>query len=619
MQPLRLHHNPCYIKERKKSEQKTILELLISVILISIFVSGLNVQSTRAEPETIVAPDEYATIQNAINHALVGDTIYVKSGIYYEHVIVNKSVSLIGEDVSTTIIDGNNTGHVIHVVSDHVHVTGFTIQKSGNIHMPALDAGICLNHATDCIISGNRAIDNGFAAISLLYSHQNTIINNNLSSTGWGGIHLLSSSRNIVSGNIIADKYGGVNGHVSSNYNNITENVISNCTYGGFWHAASYNNIRGNNISAIAVEGIWLQDQVNYNIVAENNFTNTTIAIRLQGPHHNNVLSRNVITGAEYGIKIEEQANSNTVSGNIIAGCQFGIQVLNARYTEISDNTIARNYGDGWDAGIRLDYAGYTRIHSNLIVDNWRGILLYTSSPHVSIYSNNITDNEFAIRVASGGSDYLNVSDNVVINNRGYGIGLTGFGGASNYATISRNLILNNSDGIALGQYSNYNTILHNNIGQNSYGFYIDYSTQNTIWGNNIIDNDQQVYVSTGSVNNWGNGYPYGGNYWSDYFGVDVKSGLDQDLPGSDGLGDTPYVIDADNTDYYPLMNPWAPLGDINNDRIVDIYDIVIAAQAFGTIPGDLNWNPQADLYQDEVIDIFDLIIIAIHYGETYP
>lgn len=50
-------------------------------------------------------------------------------------------------------------------------------------------------------------------------------------------------------------------------------------------------------------------------------------------------------------------------------------------------------------------------------------------------------------------------------------------------------------------------------------------------------------------------GYPSGGNYWSDYSGVDEKSGPNQDLSGSDGIGDTPYVIDENNTDHYPLIN----------------------------------------------------------------
>ncbi len=542
---------------------------------------------------------DFDTIQEAINSAVDGDVILVDAGIYYEHVVVNKTVSLVGEDVSTTIIDGSNTGHVINIVSDHVNVTGFTVRNSGNIHMPALDAGICLNGTEGCIISGNRAINNGFCGISLLYSNGNTIADNNLGSAGWGGIHLLSSSHNIISGNTMTDKYGGINGHVSSNYNNITENIISNSTYGGFFHAASYNNIWGNNISAIEAVGIWLQDQVNYNNVTENRFINNTVAIRLQGSNRNNTLSRNFITGAEYGIKLE-----------------------NTQYTSITENTIVNNRAgnDSWRAGIRLDYGRDTQITSNNIAGNHYGILVYSGSPRVSVYGNNISDNEFGLRVASGGSNNLNMTGNIVANNIGYGIGLTGFGSSSNYATILQNTITNNSDGIALGQYSNYNNILQNNISRNECGFYIEFSTQNTIYANNMIDNDVQVNITSGSINVWDDGYPYGGNYWSDYDGADLLCGIYQNGTGSDGIGDVPYIIDADNRDGYPLMNPWIPqalITDINDDGTVNILDITIVAKAFGSKQGEPMWNELADLDKNRVVNILDISMVAKDYGKS--
>jgi parallel beta-helix repeat protein len=511
---------------------------LFVIFLVSLSITcAFSFRPCESQPTQIIVPDQYPTIQEAINAANTGDTIFVKSGLYYEHIIANKTVQLIGEGPSTTVIDGNLTGTVVRVTSDNVNITGFTIQRSGNAQVPYLDAGICLNGTRGCTISDNRAIDNGFAAISLLYSQQNTITHNNMSSAGWGGIHLMSSSRNVVSANIIDSKYGGINGHVSSNYNNITENVISNCTYGMFWHAANYNNFRRNNISAIAIEGIWLQDQVSYNVVSENNLINNAVAIRLQGPNYYNTLSRNIITGAEYGIKIEN----------------------NARYTRIVDNIIVDNRAgnDSWSAGIRLDIGTGSEIHSNIISGNKYGVLLYSYSPNVSVCGNNITDNEFGLRVASGGSHYLNMSDNIVMNNRGYGLGLTGFTSGSNYASITRNIIANNSDGIALGQYSNYNTISQNNISKNRCGFYIEYSTQNTIWGNNFVDNDQQVNVSASSVNSWDGGYDAGGNYWSNYTGVDMYRGQNQNIPGSDGVGDTPHTINSNNRDNSPLMTPW--------------------------------------------------------------
>jgi parallel beta-helix repeat protein len=485
---------------------------------------------------TFIVPDEYSTIQEAVNNAVDGDTILVSAGTYYEHVTINKSISLVGENAETTIIDGNNTGHTVHILSDYVNVTGFTVQNSGSTHMPYLDAGFCLNCTVGCTISGNCAVNNDFAGISLLYSSQNIITYNNLSGTGWGGIHLMGSSHNVVSGNRIADKYGGINGHASSHYNNITENIISNCTYGTFYNTANHNNICRNNITTISIEGIWLQEQVNYNTVADNTIINNTVAIRLHGPNLNNTLSGNLITGSEYGIKIESGSRYTRITGNVIMDNRAG--------------------NDSWSAGIRLDSGMDSQIDSNVITGNNYGILLYTSSPRVSVRGNNITENEFGLRVASGGSYNLRLIGNVIADNVGYGVGLTGFGSSSNYATVSFNTIVNNSNGVALGQYSNFNTVSRNNISLNDCGFYIEYSTQNLIHGNNVMNNSQQTYVTLGSSNTWDDGYPSGGNYWSDYSGVDLFMGSDQNVSSSDGIGDSPYDTGDPAGDRYPLMGP---------------------------------------------------------------
>jgi hypothetical protein len=55
-------------------------------------------------------------------------------------------------------------------------------------------------------------------------------------------------------------------------------------------------------------------------------------------------------------------------------------------------------------------------------------------------------------------------------------------------------------------------------------------------------------------------GYPTGGNFWSDYNGVDEFSGENQDEPGSDGIGDTPHKINDKLIDNYPMMEPWQPV-----------------------------------------------------------
>jgi parallel beta-helix repeat protein len=115
----------------------------------------------------------------------------------------------------------------------------------------------------------------------------------------------------------------------------------------------------------------------------------------------------------------------------------------------------------------------------------------------------------------------------------------------SNQNIISGNNIKNTYYGIELSRVS-YNNVTGNNVENSDYGVYIYKAEDNRLWHNNFIDNAQQVFFSGDSYANvWDDGYPSGGNYWSDYAGSDANG---------DGIGDTPYTIDANNTDNYPLV-----------------------------------------------------------------
>jgi len=151
--------------------------------------------------------------------------------------------------------------------------------------------------------------------------------------------------------------------------------------------------------------------------------------------------------------------------------------------------------------------------------------------------------------------------NNIVIEGNGYtvqgsysdsgtGLGLTDISNV----TIKNTNIEGFQKGIFLSD-SNNNTVIGNNVTASELdGIYLYSSSNNTLYHNNFINNTSQV-VSLSSTNTWDNGYPSGGNYWSDYNGTDLYSGQYQNVTGSDGIGDTPYVIDANNTDHYPLMN----------------------------------------------------------------
>ena len=81
------------------------------------------------ERKILIVPDDYSTIQAAVSAAGTGDTVTVRKGVYIENIIISKSLTLQGEDRETTIIDGGESGSVIHITASHVMVRGFTVRN----------------------------------------------------------------------------------------------------------------------------------------------------------------------------------------------------------------------------------------------------------------------------------------------------------------------------------------------------------------------------------------------------------------------------------------------------------------------------------------------------------
>jgi len=245
-------------------------------------------------------------------------------------------------------------------------------------------------------------------------------------------------------------------------------------------------------------------------------------------------------TQARYskGISVEGRSNV-TVKNTNIKGFGHGVYFNSTSYSTVSGNNITECDGNG----IALDDSSYNIISGNTVTGNdgtGAGIGLYGllgTTINNAIFANNITKNYYGIYLDYSSTNSIsrnNLSDNEC------GIGLLEF---SNNNAIFVNNITDNEYGITLG-YSSTNSIFANNIKKNSKGIHIwNNSSDNVVYHNNFINNTNQV-VSGNLVNVWDDGYPSGGNYWSNYTGVDTNG---------DAVGDTFHVIDANNTDRYPL------------------------------------------------------------------
>ena len=309
------------------------------------------------------------------------------------------------------------------------------------------------------------------------------------------------------------------------------------------------------------------------------------------------------------------QASNVTIKGFTLSDGFAGCRVLGSGCL-ISDNNFIND-----DEGISVDES--VNIVSNNLFIGCRstGITVFESDNNL-IDSNIVQNGGFVgVYVFSGNNN--TIVGNEIINNNDAGL-ILDISSSDNF--VRGNNISNNGwipwlwgTGVVLWIDTNSNQIVFNNISDNKCGLMVGSTGINEIYHDSFINNQVQVIDerTPTSINLWDNGYPSGGNYWSDYAGVDQKSGPYQNLTGSDGIGDTSYIINNNNTDRYPLMKPYVLLiGDINQDGKVDIKDISIVASAFGTSLGDPRWNPAADVNQDGRVDIRDVAIVAKNFGE---
>jgi parallel beta-helix repeat protein len=280
-------------------------------------------------------------------------------------------------------------------------------------------------------------------------------------------------------------------------------------------------------------------------------------------------LSGNITSDAD-GIVIERDNIVVDGAGYTVQGAGSGNGTdLTSRSNITIKNTTIKTFGNG----IWLDGSN-NMICRNNVTNNEEGIVLWEFSDHNNISGNNVTTNNGRGIWLAFSSDNSIVENNITGNANGIW-----FHSSSNNSISGNSIVANNYNGIFLDSSSN-NTSFQNSLIDNSYDVKLEYSSSNSISGNTIsgeyvgislwessnnliYHNDflSNTFQASNyySVNVWENGYPSGGNYWTDYKGKDSFRGPYQNETGEDSIGDTPYVIDTNNSDRYPLMVPWTP------------------------------------------------------------
>jgi parallel beta-helix repeat protein len=508
-------------------------------------------------------PEDFTSIQNAINASSDGDTVFVYNGTYYENLIVNKTINLIGENVDQTTINGSDAEHIVNVSTDFVNISGFTIKCGGMGGWPNMVSGIELENVSNSRFSNNIILE-CYVGINIYYSHENNFTDNNISNND-DGIWLRYSSNNTITFNTFMYNGIAIDGENSGTNNTISYNDVS-YNEDGIWFLYTSNNIvSNNNCTNNDWYGIYLDYSDKSNII-NNNCSNNYLGIEICDSSNITATGNILLSNLDYGIMVQNsfyvKANANN-----IAGSWFGIWLFNLVYGDISHNNITSK-----ENGIELVATSFVNVTHNNVRNSEHGIIFWSGYENNIMANNTLSNNSYGIWY--DGSLHDIVSDNIIFNNS-YGIHLW----ESSCLDITNNHVFNNEFGIYLWDETTDSNITNNNISNNKHGIYLDklgndynlisenlvsfnefainisQSNNNTIYHNNFINNTYQA--SDDSTNKWDNDYPLGGNYWSDYSGVDFYKGPKQNIPGADGIGDTNYTIDFDTVDNYPLMVPY--------------------------------------------------------------
>jgi len=412
--------------------------------------------------------------------------------------------------------------------------------------------------------SNNTIVNNAISNLAIAHSNNNLILNNVISNSDENGISIWDSNNNIIKNNIIIsnDRYG-IEIHTSYNNTFLGNKIISNRWSGIELVWSSNNKIIKNNF---VDNGLWISSAPN-NRIFENNFVNDSISISgIQLSHYNSneIPINNTVNGKPLYFYKD---NNDLIIDEIPMG---QLILVNCSNIEVRNLNIS-NSGSGIEISYSSDVIIYNNklfynkfgldliestncqlINNNIINSKWDGIILRWSS------NNNIINENYLVNMDTGifisNSNNNSIKNNYILSNEYGGIYLQD---SSNNKIKNNQISYSNKTGINIRALSDFNLISNNKIYDNSEGIHIKSSSNNSIYHNNFNNNTVQAIDETNS-NFWNYTNFVGGNYWSDYNGTDANG---------DGIGDTPYVIDEDSQDNYPLMVPW----DIEIEVPIDI------------------------------------------------
>lgn len=278
------------------------------------------------------------------------------------------------------------------------------------------------------------------------------------------------------------------------------------------------NNVLIRNVNIISFYiGIRLSWLANNTIITRNNISGHSDGIQVIESSGNITISGNTLKdNSNRGVWIQDSSNNNTISGNSLTNSGYGVMLKQSTYNTVSKNNITGGYG------VTVDQGSSNSVSENNVSGSPYGIMLVDYASYNTVSKNNVNGS-----VWIGLRLYDHAGSNDVLDNN----------------------VTNSGTGVDLDRQCASNAIIGNDLAFNAIGISIDDSPDNRIYHNRIRNNTEQVYTDN-TPNVWDNGFPSGGNFWSDY---QTRYPNATEIDAS-GLGNTPYFIDSQDQDNYPII-----------------------------------------------------------------
>ncbi len=470
-------------------------------------------------------------------------------------------------------------------------VQGLPIYYFKNTNTPPYVTGPGQIIYADCknVVLSNYTFTETYGSIILGFC-TNGQINDIVIENCSNGIQLFNSDNFMIFDNKLYDQEDAV--IITGNNNTVVNNQIAHNSYRGV-------SFTGND-----------------NVIENNLFMETSI----EGQGDRNIIQNNIFSGTrDTGITMKP-GNNNSIINNSIDNYDVGIGIRGNKYILIQDNVLI-NTGimiRYWYNDIILDWNTHSFINNTI---NGLPIYYLKNQTDVNIPSDagqiilancsdsiiqNFTLMDGSCGILAGYSNNITIQNNT-IENEYYGICME----STRNSSISNNLIHGNGYPYNYGYYGIYlydcfnNFIINNTIWNNFRGLMFSHSDWNMVYHNSFLDNNYGAYDYY-STNYWNNIYPIGGNYWSDYDGLDLMSGPGQNISGSDGFGDSGYDIDsypAFSSDNYSLMNP--------------VHDHIKPTSSLRSIPRYINSQSELINSTAEDLDGFGLKNVTLWYRHS--